>query len=44
MQDVDFEYGRESTVKDVAPVTYGNINLSLEIVFLNSAVDATGAW
>lgn len=39
---MDFEYGRESTIKDMAPVTYGNIHLGLEVVFLNSAVDATG--
>ena len=43
LQDVEFEYGRESTIENVAPVTFGNITTSLEVVFLNSAVDATGA-
>ena len=27
---------------DILPTTFGNISLALEVVFLNSAVDATG--
>ena len=27
---------------DIPPATFGNISLALEVVFLNSAVDATG--
>ena len=42
VQDVDFTYGREVTLPDTPPTTFGNISLALEVVFLNSAVDATG--
>ena len=42
VQDVEFGFGRESTMQDIPPTTFGNVSLALEVVFLNSAVDATG--
>ena len=33
---------RDAETRDMAPVTFGNINMGLEVVFLNSALDASG--
>lgn len=43
LQEVDFEFGREQLVPAALPTTFAKATLSLAVIFLNSAVDATGA-
>ena len=42
-QDMDFEFGSETLVQGASPTNSGRVTLSLAAMFLNSAVDATGA-
>ncbi len=41
-QDMNVQFGQESLLKDAAPATLGQVTMSVEVSFLNSAVDATG--
>ena len=42
MQDVEFEFGQECILQGSPQSTFGKITLSLAVMFLNSALDATG--
>ena len=43
MQDVNVQFRRDEPVGDAPADTIGRVAMQLELTFLNSAVDATGA-